>query len=60
MGVEFRSIKVNSAKTRWGSCNVKGDINFTYRLVFAPEPLIDYVIVHELAHLKEMNHSNRF
>ena len=60
MDVEFRSIKINSAKTRWGSCNIKGDINFTYRLIFAPEPLIDYVIVHELAHLREMNHSNRF
>lgn len=54
------SVKVNSAKTRWGSCNRKGNINFTYRLLFAPEELIDYVVVHELAHLKEMNHSADF
>lgn len=60
MGLRHGEIKVNSAKTRWGSCNRKGDINFTYRLLFAPEELIDYVVVHELAHLKEMNHSARF
>ena len=60
MGVEYQKIKVNKAKTRWGSCNSKGNINFTYRLIFAPEDLIDYVVIHELAHLKEMNHSNRF
>ncbi|MDD4389271.1 MAG: SprT family zinc-dependent metalloprotease [Eubacteriales bacterium] len=60
MGVQYETIKVSKAKTRWGSCNSKGNINFTYRLIFAPEDLIDYVVIHELAHLKEMNHSNRF
>lgn len=60
MGVTFRKIKVNKANTRWGSCNSKGDISFAYRLIFVPEELIDYVIVHELAHLKEMNHSVKF
>ena len=60
MGVVYGNIKVNKAKTRWGSCNAKGDINFAYRLIFTSEELIDYVIVHELAHLKEMNHSLRF
>lgn len=60
MGLCPGEIKINGAKTRWGSCNRKGDINFTYRLLFAPEKLIDYVVVHELAHLKEMNHSGRF
>jgi predicted metal-dependent hydrolase len=60
MGLRHGEVKINSAKTRWGSCNRKGDINFTYRLMFAPEELVDYVVVHELAHLKEMNHSVRF
>lgn len=60
MGLRPDTVKVNSAKTRWGSCNRKGGINFTYRLLFVPEELIDYVVVHELAHLKEMNHSSRF
>ena len=60
MGLRHGEVKVNSAKTRWGSCNRKGDINFTYRLLFAPEELIDYVVVHELAHIKEMNHSADF
>jgi predicted metal-dependent hydrolase len=60
MGVAYGNIRVNKAKTRWGSCTAKGDINFTYRLLFVPQELIDYVVVHELAHLKEMNHSPRF
>jgi predicted metal-dependent hydrolase len=60
MGLRYGEIKVNGAKTRWGSCNRKGGLNFTYRLMFVPEELRDYVVVHELAHLKEMNHSDRF
>ena len=60
MGLEHGEVKINSAKTRWGSCNRKGNINFTYRLLFVPEEVIDYVVVHELAHLKEMNHSAGF
>ena len=60
MGLCHGAVRVNGAKTRWGSCNRRGDINFTYRLLFAPEELIDYVVVHELAHTKEMNHSANF
>ncbi len=60
MGFRHGEVKINSAKTRWGSCNRKGDINFTYRLMLVPEELIDYVVVHELAHRKEMNHSPGF
>lgn len=60
MGLRSGEIRINGAKTRWGSCSRKGDINFTYRLMFVPEELIDYVVVHELAHLKEMNHSDGF
>ncbi|MCL2353844.1 MAG: M48 family metallopeptidase [Defluviitaleaceae bacterium] len=54
------SIKINSAKTRWGSCSSKGNVNFSWRLIMAGHKAIDYVIIHELAHLKEMNHSPRF
>ena len=60
MGVRYKQLKINSANTRWGSCNSKGEINFTYRLILAPKELVDYVVVHELAHLKEMNHSKKF
>lgn len=60
MGLRHGEIKINGAKTRWGSCNRKGDINFTWRLLLMPEELVDYVVVHELAHLMEMNHSSRF
>ncbi|MCL2404061.1 MAG: M48 family metallopeptidase, partial [Defluviitaleaceae bacterium] len=60
MGVVPSAIKVNSAKTRWGSCSSKKSINFSWRLAMADDDVIDYVIVHELAHLTEMNHSSRF
>jgi predicted metal-dependent hydrolase len=60
MGLCPAQIKINSAKTRWGSCSGKGSLNFSWRLMMAPEPLVDYVVVHELAHLREMNHSPRF
>lgn len=57
---ELKQVKVNSAKTRWGSCTSTGTINFTWRLVMAPLEVIDYVVLHELAHLKVKNHSPRF
>ncbi len=60
MGLSHGEIRISGAKTRWGSCNLRGNINFTYRLIFVPEEAIDYVVVHELAHLKEMNHSAKF
>lgn len=60
LGVTYEKVKVNGAKTRWGSCNAQGDINFTYRLFFLPQELSDYVVVHELAHRKQMNHSKAF
>ncbi len=58
--LEVNSIKIGSAKWRWWSCNSKKNIRFTYYLMFAPPKSIDYVIIHELAHLKEMNHSKHF
>jgi len=60
MGVKPFKIKINSAKTRWGSCSGKNSINFTYKLIMADEKAVDYVIIHELAHIREHNHSNRF
>lgn len=60
MGVDYGSIKINRARTRWGSCNGRGDLNFSITLILLPKELIDYIIVHELAHRREMNHSKKF
>jgi predicted metal-dependent hydrolase len=60
MGLACRSVRITDAKERWGSCSVAGSLNFAWRLVMAPPAVIDYVIVHELTHLVEMNHSRRF
>ena len=60
MGLEPPALRLSSARTRWGSCSLKGGIRINWRLIHLSQPLIDYVIVHELAHLVEMNHSPRF
>jgi hypothetical protein len=60
MSVTPIAVKINSAKTRWGSCSNKKSLNFSWRLIMADDDVIDYVVVHELAHLREMNHSPRF
>ena len=60
MGLKYGRITITGAKTRFGSCSSKGNISYSYRLMMYPESAIDYVVVHELAHLKEMNHSKRF
>lgn len=60
MGVRYGRITITSAKTRFGSCSSDGDLSFSYRLLMYPNEAIDYVVVHELAHIKEMNHSPRF
>ncbi|MBK7452806.1 MAG: M48 family metallopeptidase [Anaerolineales bacterium] len=53
-------MKISSARTRWGSCSPDGTLNFTWRLVMAPLEVIDYVVIHELAHLRVKNHSSKF
>lgn len=60
MGKTFKKITVKEIKSRWGSCSSKGNLNFSWRLVFAPSHVVDYLCAHEVCHLVEMNHSDRF
>ena len=60
MSLMPKSVKINSANRRWGSCSSKKSINFSWRLIMADEDVVDYVVVHELAHIIELNHSERF
>lgn len=60
LGVAAREVRLSNARTRWGSCHPDGKILLSWRLIQMPLKLVDYVVVHELAHLKEMNHSSRF
>lgn len=59
-GFSYRSVSVRDQKSRWGSCSRKGNLHFNYRIVLMPEDVRDYIIVHEICHLKEFNHSTRF
>lgn len=60
MDISFRNITLREQKSRWGSCSSQGNLNFNWRLVHYPPEIIDYVIIHELAHREEMNHSPAF
>jgi len=60
MEVEPHAVKINGAKTRWASCSGKKSLNFSWRLMMAEDDVVDYVVVHELAHITELNHSERF
>jgi len=60
IGHRIARVNVRDTKSRWGSCSSGGNLSFSWRLIFAPEPVIDYVVAHEVAHLAEMNHGPRF
>lgn len=60
LSYEYRRIAIKNTRTTWGSCSAKLNLNFSYKLVFLPSELVDYVVVHELCHLKEHNHGPRF
>jgi len=60
MGVEPGKLELRNQRTRWASCSPQRTLSFNWRLVMAPDSIIDYVVVHELAHLREKNHTNRF
>ncbi len=58
--LKYNRVAIRNQRSRWGSCSKKGNLNFNYKIVFLPPQLADYVIVHELCHLQEFNHSQRF
>lgn len=60
LSVHFESIRIKDQRSRWGSCSSKGNLNFNWRILMAPEPVCDYVIIHELCHLVFMDHSSNF
>jgi predicted metal-dependent hydrolase len=60
IGRTVARVSVRDTKSRWGSCSGRGNLSFSWRLIFAPEPVVDYVVAHEVAHLAEMNHGPRF
>mgnify|MGYP002231135056 CR=1 FL=1 len=60
MGVSYGRVSIRDQRTRWGSCSGKGNLNFNWKLSLVPDEILDYVVVHELAHRIEMNHSAKF
>ncbi len=60
LGVSIGTIRVKNQKTRWGSCSAKGNLNFNWKIIRESDDIIDYLVIHEVCHRKEMNHSARF
>jgi predicted metal-dependent hydrolase len=60
LGVTYKRLTIRDGRSRWGSCSSAGGLNFSWRLILAPPTVLDYVVIHELAHLRELNHSPRF
>lgn len=59
-GFNYHRVTIRNQATRWGSCSKRGNLNFHYKVILLPPELADYVLVHELCHLQELNHSKRF
>lgn len=60
LGVKYNNVRIKEQKTRWGSCSKKGNLNFNWKLIIAPDWILDYIVVHELCHLLFLNHSREF
>lgn len=60
MGVVYKSVTIGSARTRWGTCSGDNALRYSFRLLYCPKEIIEYVIVHELAHIRHKNHSSAF
>jgi predicted metal-dependent hydrolase len=60
MGVEYEQIEVRNQRTKWGSCSTNGTLGLNWRLMIAPPEIVDYIVIHELAHLREPNHTDSF
>ncbi len=60
LGLEYKKIFIKNQRSMWASCSARGNLNFNWRLAAAPPEALDYVVIHELCHLREMNHSGKF
>jgi len=60
LSLSYQKISIRDQKTRWGSCSKMGNLNFNYKIILLPEHLQNYIVIHELCHLKELNHSKNF
>ena len=60
LGYKYKGFSIKKLKSRWGSCSSSKDLSFNYKILFLPETMQDYIVVHELCHLKELNHSKKF